>query len=216
MDAPHTLSAATSGDMSETLRSIAAGFREQDWVCRPRFLPAPRVEALRRESQELYQARRFHAAGIGQAAARDVAVRGDEILWLEEQAAWAPEAARLLQGELAALREAVNGTTFLGLQDFEGHYAVYPSGTRYTRHVDRFKDDSRRVISVVLYLNDAWAAEDGGELCLYGDEAGEQPVARIVPQAGTLVCFLSAAVPHEVREARRPRLSLTGWFKRHA
>ena len=202
--------------MSETLRSIAAGFTEQDWVCRPGFLPGSRVEVLRRESQALYGARRFHAAGIGPAAARDAAVRGDEILWLEEQADSAPEAVRLLREEFSALREAINGTTYLGLQDFEGHYTVYPTGARYARHVDRFKGDSRRVISVVLYLNDAWADEDGGELRLYRDDAAEQPVARILPQAGTLVCFLSAAVPHEVREARRPRLSLTGWFRHRA
>ncbi|HEY1772265.1 MAG TPA: 2OG-Fe(II) oxygenase [Gammaproteobacteria bacterium] len=172
-----------------------------------------RTEALRRESKALYEVGRFNAAGIGREAAHQPAVRGDEILWLEEQASWAPEGARLLQDEFSRLRDAINAETFLGLQDFEGHYAVYPAGTRYTRHVDRFKNDSRRVVSLVLYLNEHWNPGDGGELCLYHDLADSHPVARIAPDGGTLVCFLSDAIPHEVLEARRPRLSLTGWFR---
>jgi SM-20-related protein len=216
MDASLTRPVYPSGSRSELQQRITAGFSEQDWVCCPGFLGAPRITALRRESEILHAAGRFHAAGIGQGVRHDTDVRGDEILWLEDERNLAPEAARVLRDEFSELREAINAVTFLGLQDFEGHYAVYPPGACYTRHVDRFKGDSRRVISVVLYLNDAWGAQDGGELCLYRDQTGEQPVARIVPQAGTLVCFLSAAVPHEVLAARRTRLSLTGWFRRRA
>lgn len=170
--------------------------------------------ALRQECQALHGAGRFRAAGVGREAAHEPAVRGDEILWLEERADWAPEAAGLLRDEFSALRDAINAETFLGLQDFEGHYAVYPAGTRYARHVDRFRDDSRRVISLVFYLNEDWNPEEGGELCLYRGLADRDPAARITPQGGTLVCFLSDAVPHEVLPSLRPRLSLTGWFRR--
>jgi SM-20-related protein len=201
-------------DPAERTRQVAGGLVQQDWVCCPGFLPPGRTEALRRESQALYEAGRFHAAGIGREAAHQPAVRGDEILWLEEQAILAPEAACLLRDEFSHLRDAINAETFLGLQDFEGHYAVYPAGARYARHVDRFKSDSRRTISVVLYLNEDWSAGDGGELCLYRDLADGQAAVKIAPRGGTLVCFLSDTVPHEVLEARRQRLSLTGWFRR--
>jgi SM-20-related protein len=201
---------------TDALSRIAAGLVQEDRVCCPDFLPPARVRALRQECQALHEAGRFRVAGIGREAAREPAVRGDEILWLEEQAAWAPQAAGLLRHEFSALRDAINAETFLGLQDFEGHYAVYPAGTRYARHVDRFRDDSRRVISLVLYLNDDWDPEDGGELCLYRGLVDSEPAARITPQGGTLVCFLSEAVPHEVLQARRPRLSLTGWFRRRS
>lgn len=173
-----------------------------------------RIRALREECQLLHAAGRFRAAGIGREAAHEPAVRGDEILWLEERADWAPEGTGLLRDEFSALRDAINAGTFLGLQDFEGHYAVYPAGTRYARHVDRFRDDSRRVISLVLYLNEDWDPEQGGELCLYRGLADSEPAVRITPQGGTLVCFLSDAVPHEVLPSRRARLSLTGWFRR--
>jgi SM-20-related protein len=209
-----TPSIEPSQSSPETLRQIASGFESRDWICCPGFLPGPRVEALRHESTALHGAGKFHAAGIGRGALRDAAVRGDEVLWFEDDLTWAPEAARLLSGEFSALRDAINAATFLGLQDFEGHYAVYAPGARYARHVDRFKHDSRRVVSVVLYLNDAWEAEDGGELCLYRDPADAEPAGRVLPEAGTLVCFLSATLPHEVREARRARMSLTGWFRR--
>ena len=36
----------------------------------------------------------------------------------------------------------------------------------------------------------------------------------VLSEAGTLVVFLSADVPHEVLPATRDRLSLTGWFRR--
>jgi SM-20-related protein len=196
------------------LRQIASGFESRDWICCPGFLTGRRVEALRQESLALHGAGKFHAAGIGRGALRDAAVRGDEVLWFEDDTDRAPEAARLLSAEFSALRDAINAATFLGLQDFEGHYAVYAPGARYARHVDRFKDDSRRVVSVVLYLNDAWESEDGGELCLYRHPADAEPIGKVLPRAGTLVCFLSATVPHEVREARRTRISLTGWFRR--
>jgi SM-20-related protein len=100
------------------------------------------------------------------------------------------------------------------LQDFEGHYAAYPAGAGYARHMDRLRGDDRRVVSLVLYLNDAWDPEDGGELCLYSGEGEAQPAARLAPRGGTLVCFLSAHVPHEVMATRRTRWSLSGWFRR--
>ncbi|HEX4299740.1 MAG TPA: 2OG-Fe(II) oxygenase [Gammaproteobacteria bacterium] len=205
-----------STSQPDGLRNAAAGFTQKDWVCRPDFLPAGRTEALRHECRALHEAGRFHAAGIGREAVRQPAVRGDEILWVEDQAEWAPQAARLLRDEFSRLREAINAETFLGLQDFEGHYAIYPAGARYARHVDRFKSDSRRVISVVLYLNEDWSAGDGGELCLYRDLGDAHAAMKITPEGGTLVCFLSDAVPHEVLQARRSRLSLTGWFRRRA
>ena len=201
---------------ADALSRIAAGLQKEDQVCCPDFLSEGRVLALRRECQALHRAGRFHAAGVGRESVLEPMVRGDEILWLEEEESQAPEGVRLLQDEFSRLREAINAETFLGLQDFEGHYALYPAGTRYARHVDRFKSDDRRVISVVLYLNEAWGLGDGGELCLYRSLADSRPVAQIVPQGGTLVCFLSENMPHEVLQARRPRLSVTGWFRRRS
>jgi SM-20-related protein len=99
----------------------------------------------------------------------------------------------------------------LGLFDFECHFAIYPAGTRYGRHLDRFKSDARRALSCVLYLNPDWREADGGQLRLYLDESHS---VDVMPRAGTLVTFLSQRFEHEVLPATRERLSLAGWFRR--
>lgn len=204
-----------SADLTSVATAIAQGLTLADWVCRPGYLPADRIAALRSEAERLRAGGAFRGAGIGHLAERREAVRGDEILWLGE-AVRAPEAERLFREEFTALQRAINAETFLGLDEFEGHYAAYPPGAAYARHLDRFREENQRVVSLVLYLNEAWATEDGGELQLYADVQTEVPAAIVPPHAGTLVCFLSERMPHEVRAARRTRLSLTGWFRRRA
>ncbi|HET7921964.1 MAG TPA: 2OG-Fe(II) oxygenase [Gammaproteobacteria bacterium] len=137
-------------------------------------------------------------------------IRGDSILWLDEYESTAVH--EFLATDIAALQQAFNAAGYLGLHEFEGQFAVYPPGARYARHLDRFRDHDARVISLVLYLNADWNSADGGELCLY---PGADTVT-VLPATGTLVGFLSAEVPHEVRPARRERFSLSGWFRRRA
>ena len=192
------------------LRSLAETFTRGDWAVEVAFLRAARVAELQREVEALRSRGLFQAAGIGPRAERREEVRGDLILWIAPDTT--PVAWRLLQRELESLRAALNGVTFLGLHDFEGHYALYPAGAAYARHVDNFHGDSDRLISMVLYLNEDWSGMDGGELCLY--PKGRQEPVWVAPHGGTLACFLSEGMMHEVRPARRERLSLTGWFRR--
>ena len=135
-------------------------------------------------------------------------IRGDAIQWLEPgQAAVSDRYLALMD----SLRGELNRQLYLGLEDFECHFALYEPGAFYQKHVDRFRDDDRRAVSAVLYLNEVWQAEEGGALRLYPEGAEPQDV---LPQLGTLVVFLSANLPHEVLPATRERLSLTGWFRR--
>ena len=75
---------------------------------------------------------------------------------------------------------------------------------------------------MVLYLNHQWRPRDGGALRLWTTPAPgrtpspKTPSIEVLPEAGTLVVFRSADFWHEVRRARRTRLSLTGWFLRRA
>lgn len=173
-------------------------------------LPAGVVNGLRRRACALDRAGAFVPARVGRAAARASRrdVRGDRIAWLDD----APDddAERSLAAWLEALRLRCNRDLLLGLVDVEAHYAIYPAGARYARHKDRFRDDDARVLSCVLYLNDAWSDVDGGALRLY-TRAGPVDVA---PIGGTFVAFLSAEVEHEVMPAQRERLSVAGWFRR--
>ena len=82
-------------------------------------------------------------------------------------------------------------------------------------------------MTFILYLNENWQAEQGGQLRLYTDataenegnvegdlQQGRQDYVDIEPQGGTLVLFLSERFYHEVLPATRERLSLTGWLRR--
>ena len=191
--------------------AIAGELRQRDWIVQADFLPPARVAALAHEAASLKAAGMFRAAGIGRGAEKHAEIRGDEILWFED--GQTPEAMRLARQELEQLRLVINAATYLGLQDFEGHYAAYAPDAAYARHLDGFQAGNRRVVSLVLYLNEPWGADDGGALQLYPPA---HPPVTVLPQAGTLACFLSERVPHEVRPARRTRWSLTGWFRRRA
>jgi SM-20-related protein len=106
------------------------------------------------------------------------------------------------------LRQHLNKSLFLSLLDFEIHLTVYPVGSYYKRHLDQFKKDDRRKLSVICYLNEGWKSEHGGQLRIYHQE-GEK---EYLPIAGRLICFRSDRLEHEVLPATRERLSLTGWM----
>lgn len=192
---------------------IAARFLERHWAVCENFVAAEQVAALAREASQLRAAGRFRPAGIGRGRAQEVRpeVRGDEILWLEPPALSAAQTRYLAQ--LEQLRLALNRALLLGLFDFEGHLAVYAPGSYYRKHRDRFRGTAQRLVTVILYLNQDWHGQDGGELRLFLDESGAGEYVDIAPRGGTLVCFLSEAFYHEVLPTRRPRLSITGWFR---
>lgn len=152
----------------------------------------------------------FAVAGIGRHVShqRDSSVRSDAIRWLD--------AARIPDGDYLAvteqLRVVLNRELFLGLFDYECHYARYAPGAFYRRHVDAFAGQKNRVLSTVLYLNRDWREEEGGELLLYECDAAA-PLARVLPHYNRLVVFLSERFPHEVLPATRARHSIAGWFR---
>ncbi len=50
----------------------------------------------------------------------------------------------------------------MGILHKEFHYALYPEGTFYKRHLDTFQNDDRRKLSIVYYLNEEnWLPEYG-------------------------------------------------------
>lgn len=181
------------------------GWAQQDLFAPPELTRELAAECLRRA-----YGGELSPAGIGRGSAQQVqeGIRGDRIQWLEPGQHPACDQYLQLMDEL---RLALNCSLYLGLEDFECHFACYEPGAFYQRHLDRFRDDDRRTVSAVFYLNEDWQAEQGGALRLYLRDGSEH---EVLPQAGTLALFLSAEMPHEVLPASRERLSLTGWFRR--
>jgi SM-20-related protein len=202
------------------LDRIADALAEPGWIVQPGFLDADVALALAALTHARWRAGDFQKAGVGRGEGwrlrRDV--RGDHVHWIEDAVPPAPLQHAL--DRLEALRVHLNRALFAGLEDLETHLAVYPRGAFYAPHLDQFRDTTRRRISVVLYLNAHWRRSDGGVLRLWttplrgaAEPGGRQgPFVEILPEAGTLVASRSADFVHEVRRARRTRLSLTGWF----
>jgi len=200
----------TTDTHSALLPRIVDDLAEQGWSLQPQFIASSLTLELAEECRKRAAQGALAPAGVGRGAQQQIreGVRGDHIQWLEAGQADACDQYLQIVDEL---RLALNQCLYLGLEDFEGHFALYPPGAFYQKHVDRFRDDDRRAVSAVFYLNEDWQAEQGGALRLYLPNGETRDV---LPQAGSLLLFLSADMPHEVLPANRDRLSLTGWFRR--
>ena len=178
------------------------------------FFPEAEVQALRQSLLDKYEADRFKKSAIGNQANEKVldAVRGDFILWLDEENATGAE--KMFFDRLKDLTQYLNRTCYMGIARQEFHYALYPEGTFYKRHLDTFQNDKSRKLSVVCYLNNEdWQPEYGGELTIYTHEKGAELPVDIYPLAGRMVIFESQVLEHEVKPVKHPRLSITGWLK---
>ena len=175
------------------------------------FFSSEEVAILRHSLLAKYDADRFKKSAIGNRTNEEIdrSVRGDFILWMDETSA--NEAEKLFFGKINEFVNYLNKTCFLGILHKEFHYAVYPKGTFYKRHLDTFQNDDRRKLSIVCYLNeDNWLRENGGELTIYT----EKEDLDILPLPGKLVIFESQILEHEVKMVKASeRLSITGWLK---
>ena len=185
----------------------------------PQFISTQAVRKLAMRAFELHQQGLLSPATTGKNTQLNEALRGDATRWLADSDEHPTE--QFYIHLMRDLQDTLNRTLFLGLHTLESHFAVYPTGAFYKKHLDqfstdRYKQDDLRKVSCILYLNDAWQADDGGELRLYLDDGSEQKTLDILPMGGTLVAFLSERFYHEVLPAKRDRISITGWFKTRA
>ncbi len=182
-------------------KNIEEQFEEQDYAVikkeTPYFLLPP--ENFIEKSKK---------AGTGKGSSyREDSVRNDHILWVDEQSDLTIQ--DFLKQGVAALSEIIR----FPLVDCESHWAFYPKGTGfYGRHIDAFKVNNKRVISMVTYFNDQWDVEDGGVLRLYNND--NQGYKDIIPKKNTWVFFSSEKVEHEVLKTLKPRYSMAAWFKK--
>jgi SM-20-related protein len=195
---------------SAPLARIVDDLAEQGWSLQPVFAPQTLTLELADECRKRAARGELIPASIGRGSGQEVreGVRGDRIQWLDSGLSPACDQYLAL---MDGLRQGLNRELYLGLDDYECHFAWYPPGAFYQKHLDRFRDDDRRAVSAVFYLNPDWQAEQGGALRLY---LADETTRDVQPQAGSLLVFLSADLPHEVLPASRERLSLTGWFRR--
>ena len=201
-------------DVEDVHAVLARDIAANGWAVRRDFVSRPLIAALGADLHEWWKAGAMREAGIGRGENLQVRkdIRSDYVRWLDLSTGG--PFAGFVDTHFEPLRLAVNREMFLGVYEYEGHVTVYPPGAFYRRHVDRFQDAAHRRLSLILYLNDDWRAEDGGELRLFlAKTGGGEEAVDVLPEGGTLVAFLSHEIPHEVLPTKRERYSLTGWFR---
>ncbi len=180
---------------------------EKDYSVHPGALP-PGVLVELRDKLEALSYSDFDTAHVGRRRdeQRNSFVRSNRVHWLLDDdhsiTGW--------HRWTHSLKKYLNRHLLLGLESFESHLALYEPGSFYKRHLDVFKGERNRVVSLVTYLNDGWQPDQGGELVLYSSR--REPL-KISPESGTVVLFLSESVPHEVLTTQRTRHSVAGWFR---
>lgn len=187
---------------------------EQQYSIVENFFTADEISALRATLQGKYEEDEFKKAAIGNRINENIikSIRGDFILWLNENET--DQAEKVFFAKVNDFSTYLNRTCFMGILQKEFHYAVYPEGTFYKRHLDTFQNDDRRKLSIVCYLNEEdWQPEYGGELVIYTHENGQETEKVVYPFPGRVVVFESQVLEHEVKPVKQPRYSITGWLK---
>jgi SM-20-related protein len=177
------------------------------------FLNPKEIQLLIKQAKDLQSSEQMHKASTGRnkGLKKNLNIRGDFIYWIESH--HATEGESIYLQSMYEIQKALNQTFFLGLFELESHFAIYPSGSFYQKHLDQFIGKEERKVSSILYLNNEWKDEDGGHLRLFLDKESNTNFIDIRPLAGRLVIFLSSEFLHEVLPAKRERISLTGWFR---
>lgn len=187
------------------------------WIA-PNFFSHEIIEKMLSAAQQKLQQKLLRPAGIGMSAAVQKSIRGDNIYWLE----WLEinELAPFWQA-MTDLKTFLRQELFIAVQDFESHLACYPPGGFYQKHRDNVRQpvgnvaySSARFLTVLLYLNRDWQAQDGGILEIFSPDNDNKKIAEVIPQGGTLVLFLSERFPHAVSLTQRERWSICGWWRR--
>lgn len=187
---------------------------DQQWLCKKDAFSNEQLKKLQQIAQDRWQQGLFRPARIGRGHEQQEQknIRSDEILWLDKNDSdllFFAEICDKIQTELAQ-------GLMLPIQNYELHWARYPAHSGgYDEHLDQSQTKDlfhgERLITFILYLNDSWQSEDGGQLKIRLPEQ----IMSIEPQCGTMILFRSDSLWHQVIPAKKDRWSLTGWFRRN-
>jgi SM-20-related protein len=181
---------------------------EQDWT----LIPVDHAIALklRKSAEDKFKAQQFKPATLNRSQTPENSIRNDSIFWLDQSS-------DLINTDDKEALEQIDKLTYelkeyfrTSLNSSECHYAVYEAGHFYHRHQDSTANNNKRVFSFVVYLNESWNSDNGGQLVGY---SGLEKIFAIEPQMGHMILFKSE-LEHEVLKTHKARYSLTGWMRK--
>ena len=168
-------------------------------------------------------------AGFAENDNGDANIRTDAVIWLHSDSRHGPglhSVVATLRALPASLEDAGFQGPALGVP-IRNQLARYRPGAYYTKHTDSPVNDNwfqnilthlsdatvmAREITMILYLNPHWKAEDGaGNLRIHCLPGAEKPIVEVEPLGGRLVVFQSRQIVHEVVPTSLTRVALTLW-----
>lgn len=195
--------------MQTVFNSLINGFIDNNVGIAQNFLPTALALHLKENLTALYDNKEFQHAGTGNSVSsvQNKLVRSDMIYWLDKKHnnQYENDFFELIDLFVSHL----NSTCYTGITGYEFHYALYETGSFYTKHLDQFRNNDSRKYSMIFYLNSDWKQTDGGELRIFHNNSTQD----IAPLNGTSVFFKSNELAHEVLLTKKPRMSITGWLK---
>ena len=200
--------------MEDLLDHISQEIYSNSYVVVDNFVDEAFRKALLKEQTDLLNQGQFTKAAVGKGDQKQVRaeIRSDEVLWMDATSLSPLQA--IFWEKVAEVQQVLNRRCFLGLKSFEGHFARYPIGSFYKRHLDQFHAVPHRIVTIIFYLNESWTEADGGQLRMYfPQEDGSERIEDVLPLGGRLVVFLSEEIPHEVLPTQKERISITGWLR---
>lgn len=208
------LSTQISGFQNQAYENIINQLQNRHFACVDDFFDTHILENLHQRILYLNHTEELKKAAIGKYFDQHIKteIRGDYIQWIDDKTPNIFEQSFFVQ--IQDFIDYLNKTCFLGIFNKEFHYAVYPQGRFYKRHLDTFQNDKRRKLSIILYLNKNWSAHNGGELVVYLKSENKEKPLKILPKFGRFIIFESQVLEHEVKPVKQNlRLSITGWLK---
>ena len=195
--------------MQSKFEDLISSFLEKRIGISNDFLPFDLATQLQLNLENLYKQKALKMAGIGNdhLLNRDEKIRRDKIFWLDKKDKNLYE--KSFFNIIDAFVLYLNSTCFTGIKSYEFHYALYEKDTFYKKHLDQFKTDNGRAFSMIMYLNEGWKEQNGGELKIYQ----ETEIQLISPDNQKCVFFKSNELEHEVLRTNVSRMSITGWLK---
>ncbi|MCV2402647.1 2OG-Fe(II) oxygenase [Marinomonas sp. C2222] len=212
-DLPDNIDSIFESD--DPFSQVLSDLQTKGWSIQDDFFSDAFIKLLIQEAEGL-NANAMSQAGVGRHQEHQVKLnaRGDTIQWIDGDT---PVRNAFLNA-MEELRIAINRRLFLGLFDYEAHFARYGKGAFYEKHIDSFQaggssSSTNRLLSTVLYLNQEWSQDDGGEFVIYDEHNTDLEIGRFLPRKGRFAVFLSECFYHEVKPANRSRYSIAGWFR---
>ncbi len=195
-------------DYSDKFERVIESLVNCDYCIEPNFFDSTLTDLLYQELKQRTESQQLKEACVGKGEQRNrlVDVRGDAIHWIDGESV----AQRRFMAIMVEYQQWLNRALFLGLNELEAHFAHYPPGTGYQKHLDSFQNNNLRRITIVVYLNPVWNEADGGQLQIFD---GDKIVHEVPPMGGTLVSFVSEKILHQVAITQRERFSIAGWFR---